>query len=174
MAAQYATCPTRGPQAWSHADSWPRSWKRGAVRSRIAPPKAGGGWRRFPVIKTWSRAAGTAHPDNRLQVQHHCRLGFIQDKANVIFLGGRPWETAFGAALGLCAGLHGYAVLCASAMAVINTLAAAQARRPSQADAKNTRNLRCASSRSSATSRLTRQAPICSSSDQPPRRTGGA
>ena len=44
---------------------------------------------RFPVIKTleqfrWDWPTRI----NRLQVQHHFRLAFIHDKANLIFLGG--------------------------------------------------------------------------------------
>jgi DNA replication protein DnaC len=71
---------------------------------------------RFPVIKTldqfrWDWPAQI----NRLQVQHHFGLGFIKDKANLIYLG--------GVGLGKT---HLASVLFASAIDVINTLAAAK------------------------------------------------
>ena len=64
---------------------------------------------------------------NRLQVQHHCPLKCINETATRIFVGGvglgnPPLATALGSA----ACLQGYAVLCARAMEVINTLAATQ------------------------------------------------
>ena len=75
---------------------------------------------RFPVVKTldqfnWSWPKNI----NRLQVQNLFRLNFIKDKANVIFLG--------GVGLGYAACLKGYSVLFATAVDVINTLAAARA-----------------------------------------------
>lgn len=83
---------------------------------------------RFPVLTTleqfrWDWPTRL----NRLQVQNHFRLAFIQDKANVIFLGGVGLgKTPLATALGSTACLHGYSVLFASAVDVINTLAAAQ------------------------------------------------
>jgi DNA replication protein DnaC len=83
---------------------------------------------RFPVIKTleqfqwsWPRKV------NRLQVQELFRLKFIEDKANVIFLGGVGLgKTHLATALGYAACLKGYTVRFATAVDVINTLAAAQ------------------------------------------------
>ena len=83
---------------------------------------------RFPVIKTlesfqwnWPRKI------NRLQVQNLFRLQFIEDKANVILLGGvGPGKTHLASALGYAACLKGYSVLFATAVDVINTLAAAK------------------------------------------------
>ena len=83
---------------------------------------------RFPVIKTleqfrWDWPTRM----NRLQVQNHFRLVFIQDKANLIFLGGVGLgKTHLATALGYTACLQGYSVLFASAIDVINTLAAAK------------------------------------------------
>jgi DNA replication protein DnaC len=84
---------------------------------------------RFPVIKTldqfnWSWPKKL----NRLQVKNLFRLQFIPDKTNVIFLGGVGLgKTHLAAALGYQACLQGHTVLFATAIDVINTLAAAQA-----------------------------------------------
>jgi len=83
---------------------------------------------RFPVLKTldqfrWDWPTRL----NRLQVQNHFRLEFIKDKANLILLGGVGLgKTHLATALGYAACLQGYAVLFASAIDVINTLAAAK------------------------------------------------
>ena len=83
---------------------------------------------RFPVIKTldqfrWDWPTRM----NRLQVQNHFHLKFINDKSNLIFLGGVGLgKTHLATALGYAACLKGYAVLFASAIEVINTLAAAK------------------------------------------------
>jgi DNA replication protein DnaC len=83
---------------------------------------------RFPVIKTldqfnWSWPKKL----NRLQVKNLFRLQFIPDKANVIFLGGVGLgKSHLAAALGYQACLEGHSVLFATAIDVINTLAAAQ------------------------------------------------
>jgi DNA replication protein DnaC len=81
---------------------------------------------RFPVIKTldqfrwdWPTVI------NRMQVQNHFRLGFIKDKANLIYLGGVGLgKTHLATALGYTACLQGYSVLFSSAIDVINTLSA--------------------------------------------------
>ena len=83
---------------------------------------------RFPVVKTldqfnWSWPKKL----NRLQVKNLFRLQFIPDKANVIFLGGVGLgKSHLAAALGYQACLEGHSVLFATAIDVINTLAAAQ------------------------------------------------
>ncbi len=84
---------------------------------------------RFPVIKTLDEFNWTwPKKINRLQVQNHFRLGFVADKSNVIFLGGVGLgKTHLAAALGYATCLKGYSVLFATAVDVINTLAAAQA-----------------------------------------------
>lgn len=81
---------------------------------------------RFPVIKTldqfrwdWPTVM------NRMQVQNHFSLGFIKDKANLIYLGGVGLgKTHLATALGYTACLQGYSVLFTSAIDVINTLSA--------------------------------------------------
>lgn len=83
---------------------------------------------RFPVIKTlegfrwdWPKKI------NRLQIQDLFRLSFIEQKANVIFLGlVGLGKTHLATALGYAACQHGYSVLFANAIDVINTLSAAQ------------------------------------------------
>jgi len=83
---------------------------------------------RFPVIKTldqfnWSWPKKL----NRLQVKNLFRLQFIPDTANVIFLGGVGLgKSHLAVALGYQACLEGHSVLFATAIDVINTLAAAQ------------------------------------------------
>jgi DNA replication protein DnaC len=83
---------------------------------------------RFPVIKTvdqfrWDWPTRI----NRLQVQNHFHLAFITDKANLIFLGGVGLgKTHRATALGYAACLKGHAVLFASAIDAMNTLAAAR------------------------------------------------
>ncbi len=83
---------------------------------------------RFPVIKTieefqWNWPTKI----NRLQVQNLFRLSFVEEKANVIFLGAvGVGKTHLCTALGHAACLKGYSVLFASAIDIINTLNAAQ------------------------------------------------
>lgn len=83
---------------------------------------------RFPVIKTLEQFRWDWPTQlNRLQVQHHFRLDFLRDKANLIYLGGVGLgKTHLATALGYTACLQGYSVLFASAIDVINTLAAAK------------------------------------------------
>ena len=120
---------------------------------------------RFPVIKTleqfrWDWPTRI----NRLQVQNHFHLEFIKDKANLIFLGGVGLgKTHLATALGYTACLQGYSVLFASAIDVINTLAAAKSAGRLKRNSRNTPNPPCSSSTNSATCPLTRRAPICSS-----------
>lgn len=82
----------------------------------------------FPVVKTldsfrwdWPKKI------NRLQIQDLFRLQFLQDKANVIFLGlVGLGKTHLASALGYAACQQGIGVLFANAIDVINTLSAAQ------------------------------------------------
>ncbi|MBF0583621.1 MAG: ATP-binding protein [Magnetococcales bacterium] len=83
---------------------------------------------RLPIIKTidqfqWSWPAKI----NQLQIQNLFRLAFINDKANVIFLGGVGLgKTHLSIALGHTACLKGHSVLFTTAVEAINTLSAAQ------------------------------------------------
>jgi DNA replication protein DnaC len=83
---------------------------------------------RFPLIKTieefnwdWPKKI------NRMQVQDLFRLSFIDQKANVIIVGGVGLgKTHLATALGYSACMAGHTVLFASAMDIINTLSAAR------------------------------------------------
>jgi DNA replication protein DnaC len=83
---------------------------------------------RFPVIKTLEPFQWTwPRKINRLQVQNLFRLKFIEDRGNVIFLGGVGLgKTHLASALGYAACLKGHSVLFTTAVDVINTLAAAK------------------------------------------------
>src|SRR5215831_16413398 len=129
MAQHYAELATQAAQKmWPHVDYLAtllegevevRRDRASTRRIRLA---------RFPVIKPleqfrWDWPTRI----NRLQVQNHFHLEFIKAKANLIFLGGVGLgKTHLATALGYTACLQGYSVLFASAIDVINTLAAAK------------------------------------------------
>ena len=83
---------------------------------------------RFPVVKTldqfdWSWPKKI----NRAQVQNLFRLKFIEDKSNVVFIGGVGLgKTHLSSALGYQACLKGHTVVFASAIDTINHLISAQ------------------------------------------------
>lgn len=83
---------------------------------------------RLPTIKTldqfdWSWPKKI----NRLQIQNIFRLNLIEEKSNVIFIGGvGVGKTHLASALVYNACLNGYSALFASAIDIVNTLAAAQ------------------------------------------------
>ena len=129
IAEQYAELATHAAQhAWSHVDYLAKLLEGEADVRRDRATKSRIRLARFPVIKTleqfrWDWPTRI----NRLQVQNHFRLAFIKDKANLIFLGGVGLgKTHLATALGYAACLQGHAVLFASAIEVINTLAAAK------------------------------------------------
>jgi DNA replication protein DnaC len=129
VAQHYAPlAPQAAQHLWSHVASLARRLEGEvnmrqdrATQSRIRLA-------RFPVIKTleqfrWDWPTRI----NRLQGQHHFHLEFIKANANLIWLGGVGLgKTHLATALGYTACLQGYAVLFASALDVIHTLAAAQ------------------------------------------------
>ena len=129
MAQHYAELATQAAhKMWPHIDYLARLVEGEAHLRRDRATQSRIRLARFPVIKTleqfrWDWPTRI----NRLQVQNHFRLAFIQDKANLIFLGGVGLgKTHLATALGYTACLQGYSVLFASAIEVINTLAAAK------------------------------------------------
>lgn len=93
---------------------------------------------RFPFLKTLDQFNWTwPKKINRLQVQNLFHLKFIEDHANVIFLGGVGLgKTHLGIALGHAACLKGHSVLFATAVDIVNTLAAAHATGPLKVEMK--------------------------------------
>ena len=129
IAGQYAALAQLAAQTeWSHIDYLATLLEGEANLRRDRATQSRIRLARFPVIKTleqfrWDWPTRL----NRLQVQNHFRLAFIHDKANLIFLGGVGLgKTHLATALGYAACLQGYSVLFASAIDVINTLAAAK------------------------------------------------
>jgi DNA replication protein DnaC len=129
MMEQYAALAKQAAQkTWSHVDYLTRLAEGEAALRCDRATKSRIRLARFPVIKTveqfrWDWPTRL----NRLQVQNHFHLAFIQDKANLILLGGVGLgKTHLATALGYAACLKGYSVLFASAIDVINTLAAAR------------------------------------------------
>jgi DNA replication protein DnaC len=84
---------------------------------------------RFPCTKTLDQFRWSwPKKINRLQVQHLFRLKFVEEKSNVIFLGGVGLgKTHLATALGYQACLEGYTVLFAPAVDAVNNLSAAKA-----------------------------------------------
>jgi DNA replication protein DnaC len=84
---------------------------------------------RFPVLKTLADFDWTWPVKlNRPQVEHLFRLDFLRTRANVIFLGGVGLgKSHLSIALGYAACLQGCSVRFATAIEIVNTLAAAQA-----------------------------------------------
>ncbi|VEN74120.1 conserved hypothetical protein [Candidatus Desulfarcum epimagneticum] len=83
---------------------------------------------RFPQIKTLEQFKWTwPKKINKAHVQSLFHLKFIEQKANVIFLGGVGLgKTHLAAALGYAACLKSHSVLFATAISVINNLSAAK------------------------------------------------
>jgi DNA replication protein DnaC len=129
IAEQYAELAQQAAEkAWSHVDYLARLMEGEADLRRDRATKSRIRLARFPVIKTldqfrWDWPTRI----NRLQVQNHFRLAFIKDKSNLILLGGVGLgKTHLATALGYAACLQDHSVLFASAIDVINTLAAAK------------------------------------------------
>lgn len=113
---------------WSHvhylaelANSEARQRMDRAVQRRIRTA-------RFPQIKTLEQFKWSwPKKINRLQIQNLFRLGFVEAKSNVVFMGGVGLgKTHLATALGYEACLGGRSVLFAPAIDAVNTLSAAR------------------------------------------------
>jgi DNA replication protein DnaC len=82
---------------------------------------------RFPVLKTYEQFDfNWPTKINRLQVQNLFRLKFIEDKANILIVGGVGLgKSHLAIALGYAAAVAGFRVRFATAIDIINTLSAA-------------------------------------------------
>jgi DNA replication protein DnaC len=129
IAAHYAELAKHAAQkAWSHVAYLARLMEGEADLRRDRATNSRIRLARFPVIKTLDQCRWDWPTRiNRLQVQNHFHLECIKAKANLIFLGGVGLgKTHLATALGDAACLQGDSVLLASAIDVINTLAAAK------------------------------------------------
>ena len=129
IAEHYGEMATQAAQKqWSHVDYLDRLTQGEADLRRDRATQNRIRLARFPVIKTLDQFRWDWPTKiNRLQLQHHFSLGFIKDQANLIYLGRVGLgKTHLATALGYTACLQGYSVLFASAIDVINTLAAAK------------------------------------------------
>lgn len=113
---------------WSHVDYLARLLEGEAALRRDRSIARRIKMARFPVLKSldefdWSWPKNI----NRLQVQNLFRLSFIKEQSNVILVGGVGLgKTHLSIALGHAACLAGHSVLFASAIDIVNTLAAAR------------------------------------------------
>jgi len=116
-------------ESWSHVEYLARLIEGEAHRREARSIERRVKSARFPVLKTLDQFQWNWPTQiNRLQIQNLFRLAFVEDQANVIFLGGVGLgKTHLSIALGHCACLRGYAVLFTTAVDIINTLSAAQA-----------------------------------------------
>jgi len=123
-----ALCDTAVKKSWTHTQ-YLEALVRGEAQLRLDRSiQRRIHLARFPQIKTLDRFNWSwPKKINRLQVQNLFRLKFIEKNANVIFLGGVGLgKTHLAAALGYTACLKSHSVFFATAVDVINTLAAAQ------------------------------------------------
>ena len=93
---------------------------------------------RFPVVKTLDQFSWSwPKKINRMAIQNLFRLQFVEDRANVIFLGTVGLgKSHLATALGYTACMAGKSVLFSTAVDAINTLAAAQAANRLKAELK--------------------------------------
>ena len=129
VAEQYAALASEAAQKqWPHVDYLARLIDGEAQRRHQLASQRRLAAARFPCVKTldqfdwnWPKKI------NRTQVQNLFRLAFLKDQTNVIFLGGVGLgKTHLVTALAYEACLRGHSVLFTPAVAIINTLTAAQ------------------------------------------------
>jgi DNA replication protein DnaC len=129
---------TAAAKGWSHADYLQRllegecrARQQRAIERRVREA-------RFPVLKTldqfrwdWPKKI------NELQVKNLFRLGFVEQKTNVILMGGVGLgKSHIATALGYEACQRGHAVLFTTAVDALNNLIAAQAAQRLKAELK--------------------------------------
>jgi len=114
---------------WSHLDYFEKLADGEAALRRDRSTQRRIRQASFPVIKTLDQFDWTwPKKINRLQIQNLFRLSLIENRSNVIFLGGVGLgKSHLASALGYRACLKGNTVLFVTAIDVINTLSAAQA-----------------------------------------------
>ena len=125
----YQEAAKKAAQAgWSHPDYLEELAAGEADLKRKRSTKRRIQMARFPVVKTMDQFQWDwPKKINRMQIQNLFRLGFIDEKSNVVFLGGVGLgKSHLAAAIGYQACLTGRSVLFAPAVDVVNTLAAAQ------------------------------------------------
>lgn len=120
---------TASHKQWSHLDYFEKLANGEAALRRDRSIQRRIRLARLPVIKTLDHFDWTwPKKINRLQVQNLFRLQFIENRSNVIFLGGVGLgKTHLASAMAYTACLKGNKVLFTTAIDVINTLSAAQA-----------------------------------------------
>ena len=120
---------TAACKQWSHLDYFEKLADGEAALRRDRSIQRRIRLARLPVIKTMDHFDWTwPKKINRLQIQNLFRLQFIENRSNVIFLGGVGLgKTHLASAMAYSACLKGKTVLFTTAIDVINTLSAAQA-----------------------------------------------
>jgi len=118
---------TAAEQGWGHLDYLQRLIEGEVARREDKSLAQRLRRARFPMLKTLDQFQWSwPKKINRAQIQNLFRLNFIEQKANVIFLGGVGLgKTHLSIALGQTACARGYSVLFTTAIDIIHTLSAA-------------------------------------------------
>lgn len=118
---------TASEQGWGHLDYLQRLIEGEVARREDKSLAQRVRRARFPMLKTLDQFQWSwPKKINRPQIQNLFRLNFIEQKANVIFLGGVGLgKTHLSIALGQAACARGYSVLFTTAIDIIHTLSAA-------------------------------------------------
>ena len=128
QALYQSTASRAAEQGWSHLQYLEELINEEALQRQQRARERRIRQARFPTPKTleqfnWQWPASI----NEMAVKHLFRLQFVNDSANVIFLGGvGVGKTHLSIALGYQACLHNHSVLFTTAVEVINNLTAAQ------------------------------------------------
>ncbi len=125
----YAALATEAARdAWTHLDYLARLIDGEIARRRQASLQRRIEAARFPTLKTLEQFQWNwPKKINRTQVQNLFRLGFVESRTNVIFIGGVGLgKTHLASALGHAACAAGHSVRFVTAVDIINTLTAAQ------------------------------------------------